>query len=35
MDTLNYCIAGYAVFAGLILAYVLRLFYLSRSHPRK
>lgn len=31
MDTLNYCIAGYTVFAGLILAYVVRLFCLSRG----
>ena len=31
MDTLNYCIAGYAVFSGLILAYLLRLFWLVKS----
>lgn len=30
MDTLNYCIAGYAVFSGLILGYVARLIYISR-----
>lgn len=31
MDTLNYCIGGYAVFTGLILAYVLRLGLLARK----
>lgn len=30
MDTLNYCVAGYAVFTGFILAYIVRLFCLSR-----
>ncbi len=30
MNTLNYCIAGYAVFAGLILGYIVRLIVLSR-----
>lgn len=30
MDTLSYCIAGYTVFAALILGYSLRLYFLSR-----
>lgn len=30
MDTLLYCIAGYSVFAALILGYTFRLFLLSR-----
>lgn len=32
METLTYCITGYAVFTGLILAYVVRLFWLSRHN---
>lgn len=31
MDTLNYCIAGYAVFVGLILGYIMRLFLLAKK----
>lgn len=30
IDTLNYCIAGYAAFTTLVLAYILRLTCLSR-----
>lgn len=31
METLNHCIAGYLVFAGLILTYVVRLFWLAKK----
>lgn len=31
METLNYCIAGYSVFSGLIVAYTLRLFLLAKK----